>query len=37
MDVDGPEGKFAAEAAKRSRPDEAGVNKGRVDKAVVAV
>ena len=41
IDVDGPEGKFAVEAeaaaAKRSRPDETGVNKGRVDKAVVGV
>ena len=41
IDVDGPAGKFAVEAeaaaAKRSRPDEAGVNNGRVDKAVVAV
>ena len=41
IDVDGPEGKFAVEAeaaaAKRSRPDETGVNKRRVVKAVVAV
>ena len=41
MDVDEPDGKFAAEAetvaAKRSRPDEAVVNMGRVYKAVVAV